>query len=227
MQTLFRFPNHRVRTRRMFLCPSSLRLCLSGACPDYDYVVPLTQSYADGTVLGIQPGDMIGLQAGKRGRIQLSNMHGTASQPVKIVNKDGRLRISSRVDNDGITILGSSHFELRGDGVPGIARRSRFSTSTARGGHLSANYETCYLEIYNTGFAGLHGEDRPDPPNLGTQRPNFVQHNTRIHDDYLHDLPGESLYIGKSFYSGTSEGFLRHEMHPLRVYTNITRGTGR
>ncbi|HYD84971.1 MAG TPA: hypothetical protein VEA63_12990 [Opitutus sp.] len=50
-------------TASLFACFAS-----SAHAQTYDYVVPLTQTYVDGAVLGIQPGDTIGLEAGTRGR---------------------------------------------------------------------------------------------------------------------------------------------------------------
>ena len=42
-----------------------------------------------------RPGDVIGIEAGERSRLQLINFHGTDENPITFVNKEGQVRIGN------------------------------------------------------------------------------------------------------------------------------------
>lgn len=195
----------------------------------YDHVIPLTQSVFDGDITPVSPGDVIGVEAGERGRLYFRNIHGASGNPIIIVNKGGQVRIGNFGSGDGINVARSSHFELRGDGDP--AHFYGFDIYKAGGQNikvhdLSTDFTICFIELSNPGFAGIMA--KTDPGAGYAERGTFTQYNTIIHDIYGHDIPGETFYIGNSFYAGgTPSGFLPHNLVGVRLYNTISLRTGR
>lgn len=92
----------------------------------------------------------------------------------------------------------------------------------------STDFEVAFVEIFNTGFAGLMGKS--DPTTDEAMRGNFTMANCSIHDNYIHDTKGEGIYLGNSFYVNgvMTNGKLRypHDVVNLRVYNNRVVNTG-
>lgn len=200
----------------------------------FDYVIPLTQETVDNAVLQLPAGSVIGIQAGERGRLVLTNFHGAPGQRFVFKNKDGKVRVKNTVSGqDAIGIGNCSEFEFRGDGVAGIKYGieiyESYGPSSLGIGALSTNYEVCFIEAHhNFTFSGITAKTDPGA-NGYAQRGNFTQYDTKIHDCYMHDLWGEGFYIGSSFYTQGhgAEKWLPHDIIGLRVYNNITERTGR
>lgn len=229
--------------RRFLRAPfSSGPLLLSGmalviaaptAAQTYDYVVPVTQRVVDNAALGLAPGAVIGIDAGERGTLVIKNFSGTASQPFIFKNKGGKVRMKSLLSEAVVDILNCKFFQFRGDGSAGIKYGIEIYESYGPFGlgvgALSTNFELCFIEIHhNFRFSGIAAKTDPttDP---ATQRPNFVQYDTRIHDCYIHDVTGEGLYIGNSFYVQGSppDDLPPHELHGVRIYNNVFERCGR
>lgn len=199
----------------------------------YDYVIPLNQTGTlNGGTIGAQPGWVIGIEAGTRPSLLLTNFHGTSSQPIIFVNKGGKARIGPN-EARGIKVTASSHFQIRGDNDPaykyGIEVFKASGTTIEIAG-LSTNFELCFIEAWGSGFAGIMA--KTDPLADGSaDRGTFTQYNTLIHDNYVHDHPGEGLYIGNSFWAaGVDIGGTLHYPHDLvgtRVYNNLAELNGR
>ena len=200
----------------------------------FDYVVPLTQETVDNNVLQLPAGSVIGIQAGERGRLIITNFHGQPGNRFVFKNKDGKVRVKNTVANqDAIGIGNCSEFEFRGDGVPGIKYGieiyESYGPSSLGIGALSTNYEVCFIEAHhNFTFSGITAKTDPGA-NGYAHRGNFTQYDTKIHDCYMHDLWGEGFYIGSSFYNQghAPNGWLPHDIRGLRLYNNITERTGR
>ncbi len=226
---------------------SSLALTMSvatrGAAQDCqcDHTIPLGQDGATGADLGVQPGDVVCVEAGERPFLTIDDFTGTESAPITIINCGGQVRIANSDRGYGIRINGSSFFHLTGTGDPEI--RFGFDVSASRTGpdyagsgvpvgSLSTDYELDHLEIHHTGFAGfvLKTESRCDgSANLG----NFVQRNTRVHHTYVHDTGGEAFYVGSTGYGGRDfdcDGqtvtLFPHEHHGVWLHDNRIEDTG-
>ncbi len=202
----------------------------SAQAQTYDHVIPTSQTLLDGATTTVSPGDVIGVDAGERGRLSLRNIHGTAADPVIIINKGGQVRIANNGSGEGINISNCSYFELRGDGDP--AFRYGFDVYKAGGqcikvGGLSTDFRICFVEVSNPGFAGIMAKTDPGAGGYAV-RGSFTQYNTIIHDVYAHDIPGEAFYVGNSFYaSGTPDGYLPNDLVGVRIYNNLTERCGR
>lgn len=202
-----------------------------------DHVIGAGEEYVNG--INVAPGEVVCLMAGVKPRLGLINFHGTEGNPITIINCGGQVV----VENDGIwyyaiRIENSSHFRLSGTGSTAHNYGIKIIGSGNEGSGLtigtkSTNYEIDHIEIQDTDFAGIMSKTDPDCSG-GPNRGNFVQYNTRIHDNYIHDTGGEGIYVGFPHYrgikkvcDGDSIRLYPHDLHGVRIYNNITERTGR
>ena len=198
-----------------------------------DYVVPAGQHVTDGAVLGIQPGDVICLQAGiSYKNLKFTNLQGTANNPIIIRNCGGQVIIDlSTGFSFAMKTEHSRHFRITGSGD------NRYEYGIVlRGAHLglvldilSTDFEIDHMELASAGFAGIMAKT---DPRCGKPygRDEFTMTNINIHDNYVHDTGGEGLYIGNSRYAkgiSTSCGTLfPHAIHNAKIHHNIVKRTG-
>jgi hypothetical protein len=199
--------------------------------------VPTGTITVDGTALGIVAGDVVGIAAGSRSRLVLSNIHGADGNPVIIANMGGKVRVGYDGAASAISIENCSNIKLLGDGDPAhyygieVTRSAGGQGVQAHGG--STRFEIAFLEIHHTHFAGIMSKDDPTCVNGAPgprNRGNFTQQNVSFHDNYIHDTGGEGLYLGNSFYDvGVAKScgtVYPHDITGMRVYNNITERTG-
>jgi len=203
------------------------------------HLIPLNMVTVDGAALGIGPGSVVGIVPGERSRLAFTNIEGNATNPVLIVNHGGKVRVGNDGAAAAISISGSRHFKLLGDGDPAhhygieVTRATSGQGVQIHGG--STNFEIAFLEVHHTHFAGIMSKDDPTcvdgvpgPYNRG----NFTQEDVSFHDNYVHHTGGEGFYLGSSFYIGTTNNagsctrVYPHEIDGMRVYNNITEKTG-
>jgi hypothetical protein len=198
--------------------------------PVFHHTIAASQGTFDGSA--VLPGQVIGIQAGVRGRLSLVNIRGTAEQPIVIVNQGGLVKLSSGADDEAIRIANSEHFKLLGDGDPAIKYGIEVTQATGTCVQItdrSTNFEVAFLHLHHAGYAGIMS--KTDPRSDGSvNRGNFIQEDVVFHDNYIHDVGGEGLYLGSSFYTGTtanSDALFPHDIRGMRVYNNLTLRTGR
>lgn len=198
-----------------------------------DHVLTTSDTYVDANNLNVQPGDVICIEGGQRTHLALLNFQGTAAEPLTFINCNGQVVIENYNLGYGLIFRNSKYFKLTGTGDAdykyGIKIAGTKSGASGVGvGDLSTNSELEFLEITNTGFAGIMA--KTDPKCDGSaNRGNFVMRDVLIHDNYIHDIGGEGLYIGNSFYSGlntTCGTIYPHDITGLRVYDNLVENTG-
>lgn len=209
---------------------------------------------------GVKPGETVCLTAGTRGRLVLENFQGAEGRPITFVNHGGRVVI--RDDSKyGIVIRNSRHFRLTGMGNPAHRHGIEISDveTGVRAGWKSSHMEFDHLEIKSVAGQGIltssksncdNGSDNSfDFDNDGQtahdlndviSQSNFKQYRTVIHDNYLHDIGDEALYIGsnRTVYANYGQGSPTNcrqgnpnPLHPLlegvEVYSNVIQRTGR
>lgn len=201
------------------------------------YIISLSQNNVDGISLGLIPGDTLLIEAGFRERIRIMNVQGDSINKVLIKNYNGAVIISNDSLNYGISMSNCSNFILSGTGDGEFKYGIKIlKTGTGASGlgisNKSTNYEISNLEIANTGFAGIFAKTDPTEDGL-SNRGNFTQRETYIHDNYIHNTKGEGIYLGHSFYSGVQKTIngesitlFPHELKGVRVYNNIIDNTG-
>ncbi|MEM7332105.1 MAG: right-handed parallel beta-helix repeat-containing protein [Chloroflexota bacterium] len=194
------------------------------------YTHPSTTWKINGEDHNFQPGDTICLEAGKRGPLRIENIHGTAENPITIINDGGQV-ITDEYDY-GIKIATSSHVRLTGTGAPNHFYGIR-SGGTVYVGELSTDIEVDHVETYTASFAGFMIKTDPNC-NPNSWRENFTMTNISIHDNYAHNMEdGEGFYIGYNTINGVTKmcddqelTLYAHFIEGLEVYNNITYNTG-
>jgi gliding motility-associated-like protein len=195
-------------------------------------------TYFNGIASGVQPGDVICIQAGSKGGIQFTDVRGSATNPVIIKNCGGQALIGGPTINNAILFLGSQYVRLTGTGDVGTEYGIKV-IGTAPGSQalaivaLSSDFEVDHLEIQNAGYNGMMIKSDPSTncANVTAVRPNFTMRNMKIHNNYVHDTGGEGIYLGVSFYNGTTlycgSTQYNHEVRGVRIYDNRFENNGR
>lgn len=201
------------------------------------HLVGIEKSTVDALQLGVEPGDTVVLESGKRRSLRISNIKGDSLHYVIITNENGDAIFENNDYHYGLVLSNCSFFRLTGS----VNNKKEYGIKilkTGRGANglgiseLSTNYEVDHLEIANTGFAGIFAFSQPTC-DLSANNGFFTQRNTIIRDNYIHDTFGEGMYIGHSFYTGytiTCNGVDKkvypHEIKGLKVYNNLIENVG-
>ena len=206
-----------------------------GQSPGCGLLIPASTGFVDGhdNASGIGPGDTICLLPGSRSWLWIRYLHGTAEEPIVIMNTIGIVAINNFYY--GIKIDSCSHIKLSGKGVGAFEYGITISEIDGGGMSiegLSTDIEVEGLEISNTTWPGLFCKTDPDCSFTST-RDKYMMRNISIHDNYFHDIGNEGFYIGNSFYSGETiecngkdTTLLPHLIRGLKVYNNILLRTG-
>lgn len=196
--------------------------------------IAASQTYIDGATMNIRPGDTIYLEAGNKSYLRLVNFHGDANKKIVFINRGGEVKIQNTSNPYGIKLGNCSYFRFTGTGVSSIKYGIKSFGSTGNGISLddkSTNFEVDHIEVGNSGFAGIVAKSDPNCDST-TIRGRFVQYQTILHDNYVHDTAGEGFYIGHSYYTGyptTCNGIsctlFPHILVGVRIYNNIVENT--
>ncbi len=182
----------------------------------------------------IRPGDTVCLQAGNWDYIQLKDFHGTADKPIVFINSGGEVIINT--DHlVGIKIGNCSHIVFSGNGDPQAPYGFRILKVSKGAGmgidDYSTDIEIAHVEISKTLLGGVYAKTDPTCTNFGATRDKFVMYNFSFHDNYVHDVSEEGLYIGNSHYAGLylagcDTTVLPHAMKGVFIYNNLVENTG-
>ena len=155
----------------------------------------------DGTSYSYAPGDTFCIQAGNISGLRFLNFVGTASDPLVFINCGGQV-IIDETTYSGIAFNSSEHIQITGTGDPSIdygfhvvhAGNGQMGVAL---GYLCSDFEVDNIEIEETGFAGIMAKTDPKCNDTATWRSNgYVFNNLHIHNNYIHDVEGEGMYIG-------------------------------
>lgn len=186
----------------------------------------------NGTSLGVQPGDTVGIMAGTYANLILEKFVGAPGKPVVFLNYKGRVLIEGTTQNNGnFSINGCSYFVLSGSGVTDVRYGFRVSSTYQDVSALviagkSTNCEISRIEVARSGFAGMMIKTDPNPKDPSTWLGNFVMQDVRVHDNYVHDTLGEGFYVGHSFWNTGINGLYPHEIHGLQLHHNLVERSG-
>jgi hypothetical protein len=209
--------------------------------------------------LAIKGGDVICLDAAVSFRfLTWVNITGEKENPVIIKNINGQVKIRS-VEVDGFSasyawkFKNSKYFKLLGNGDS--AYKYGFKVTTHKNSYIqmidkTTDFEIAYVEVAgdyangmhatNSGFAGIMAKSQPicwDDENGGsTDAVNFEMKNVSIHDNYIHDVAGEGMYVGYGRVQGVqlnasngdkcSRINYPHHVSNLFIYNNIVENVG-
>lgn len=208
---------------------------------DCDHVVEPDVGIADGTALGVQPGQSVCVRGGAREYLRLQKFVGAPGQPITIRNCEGVVDISNDDRGYGLTVDESRYVHVTGTGDEAAtygfrARASKdgpdYSAMSVAVGNLSSDIELDHVEAYEAGFAGIMWKTDPRC-DLSANLDHFVMYDSRLHHNYVHDTGGEGLYFGSTGYGGreyTCDGqqviLYPHEHHGAQIHDNIFENTG-
>lgn len=223
---------------RTFLITIFILLVTAPCITCQEFVISRSLTYADGSsgFSRVKPGDTVWIQSGNRDWLKIANFHGQPGKPVVFVNLDGQVILDTD-KSYGLSFAGCSFIKLSGQQGPGYIfgfRVQRASSSNGIGisaGEKSTDFEIENCEVTNVGFAGIMAKTEPTCDDPGTYRNAFTQYNTSIHDCYVHDVTGEGLYVGHSFYSGFYLAECNSTIFPsvligTQIYNNRIERTG-
>ncbi len=187
----------------------------AAAPPACDHTIALDQLAIDAGAA--RPGETLCLAGGTRGvPLHITGLHGTAAQPIRIVNAPDQRVVFDTPGEPAIRIRDSSHLQLTGShrsgspAVPwGIAVRHARNKGIRIDG-ASHDLELDYLEVSGVTFSGRSAAGiwvqgtGSGAPVAGIE----------IHHCYVHDVGSEGLYVGPSdYYAGAPAGRDVHLHH--------------
>ncbi len=192
----------------------------------------------DGAAKGVKGGDVICVSAGSISSLVFTNIKGALGNPVIIKNCGGQVLLGGATANNGMYFESSRYVRITGTGATGInygfkVIQTKPGTQGITYAGLSSDVEIDHIEIANAGFAGIMVKTDPTS-NCSDQsacRPNWTLYNVSIHDNYVYGCDGEGIYLGDSFYNGTTKfcGSMQypHEVKGVRIFNNRFENTGR
>lgn len=198
-----------------------------------DQVISASGTYKyDGRAM---PNQTVCIKAGNYTHLQFFNYVGTPEKPIRFINCGGKVVLANSKSPSGLAFYDSKFFKVSGSGSDYGIRIDQ----TAPGGlgvsvtGQSSDCELEYIEVAGSDFAGIMVKTDPtcDP---ATWQGNLVMKNINIHHNYIHDVGGEGLYIGNSFFStgvtrtcdGTAKTLFPHFIYGLQIHHNLTERTG-
>jgi hypothetical protein len=228
--------------------------CSTGNC---DFIIDTNMTDFDYTANELKAAMGVSSLAGKRicikagtytSRIVFRNVEGTSSAPITIKNCDGKAIIDASPasaillwDAKYIRLLGNSCAAAPENIKYGIRAKSgtNYVEAKALSGRIT-DIEMAFLEIGGDsgtpGSAGIKiiddpGCDEDMLPRGDPQR--WVMRNILVHDNYIHNVGTEGMYIGKGQYfgaqidcNGSTVTSYSVSLRHVRIYNNIVRDTG-
>ena len=211
---------------------------------DCDHVLEANGLQATG-LTNVQPGDVICLDAtsGVFGRQVFSDIQGTADNYITITNVNGQAVIRSAPGvPHAVKIQNSKYFNFYGNGTTGVKYGIKATTDSSfflSFQSKTTNFNVAYIEVAGpnpngvgakAGFAGMGIKTSPKC-DQSVATGNFDMYDVNVHDNYIHDVGGEGLYIGHGFYrgrveSGCTDPIIPHRIRGLRVYNNLIENVG-
>ena len=149
----------------------------------------------DGATEGVNPGDLILLEAGSRNELVISNVIGTAVSPVIIMNDGGIVDLDADGAGFALHLSNCEHFRLSGRGGPEAY------------GILIYNFITWGLFCDNTTQEAIAEGIEIGPENVANggggigwqttvfQADPFTTENVLIRECYLHDVDRDCIYF--------------------------------
>ena len=223
-------------TFNVFLAALALIVCIMPVtCRASQFIFGADKPIIDGNInaSAVKPGDTIYLSASTRLYLLLRRLHGTADKPILVQNLGGQVVFSNNPSGYGVKFDTCSWVKMIGKtsgSDSGFIVRNT-NAGIAIGG-LSTCIEVAGFEIYNMTWTGIVAKTDPDC-SLKSVRGNYTMRNISIHDNYLHGIANEGMYIGHSYWSGyiihcngKDTIVLPHLIKGLKLYNNRVDSTG-
>ena len=156
----------------------------------------------------LHPGDTLVLKSSQNpySWVSLTNV-----DSVTIINEGGQVVLNwfgNGAIPGGFLINGCKHIHLTGTGVPGINYGFLVTTPANRGVGVdvygrSAWIEVDHCEMYNKNAGFWIKEEQADAAcKKSLSFPNWVLHDFKLHDNYIHNTSAEGMYLGSTAPNG-------------------------
>ena len=149
--------------------------------------IPATEETVDAS-WGIQPGDVLMLEAGTRGRLRLSHLLGTVDAPIA-VRTAGPVTIAIHATFTGLDIADCHYLYLYGDDLTIAGTTETNCGMVIR--QMSDHVDIGGVEIHGP-RAGIRCRTLIDAAPA-----DWVQQEIYIHHCHVHDCATEAMYLGK------------------------------
>lgn len=196
-----------------------------------DYIIDSTQvSITNHTA---NPGDTMCLMAGVRPQLYMKNIVGSEEEPIVIINYGGVVNIETELSY-GLKFAFCRYIKVTGTGDSNEEYGIKVDTVALGNGidigFQSSDFEVEHVEVQKVKYVGIMAKTDPDC-NFAAVRDSFTMYNVNIHDNYLHHIGTEGMYIGNSFFLGHSLSacdtvVLPHIIEGVKVYNNTVHNTG-
>ena len=181
---------------------------------------------------GVGQGSTLCLKAGKYYNIRFENLQGSQKNPLTIRPWGGEVIIDTSSPY-GIKIANCRYLKL--DGMLEGKRQIRILKTKGAGISIddrSTDIEIAWTEISNTGLSGIVAKSDPDC-SFNSTRDSFLMKNIFIHDNFLHHIGLEGMYIGSSYFlgrtiycNGSDTTVFPHVNENVHIYNNYIYKTG-
>jgi len=178
-----------------------------------DYTVGVDVSFVDGleNYADVKPGDTICIEAGTRPSLKLRNFRGESGNPIVVINSGGTVVIQGSSDDyAGIDIRDSEYIRVTGTGVSGQCGGA-YLESEQQCGFVVLDGSRGVAGINRTGYIEIDHVEVNGPSKMGVNlkskdenginRSDWIQYDTYLHHNYIHETGTEGFYVGSSFYS--------------------------
>ncbi len=185
-----------------------------------------------------QPGQTVCL-SGNYVDLRLDGIKGTAAAPITIKNLCNTVATFNSTGNyQPLSLINCEYMHITGTGDSTKNYGISFDCTSVAGalvvnGTTAKGIEIDHIEVKKSNFAGFMIKQDPtcDP---NTWKDNMVMTDIHIHHNYIHDVMGEGLYVGNSFWqggmtrtcNGVSQVVYPHQILGLKIHHNIVRNTG-
>ncbi|MDI1443923.1 right-handed parallel beta-helix repeat-containing protein [Polyangium sp. 6x1] len=201
-------------------------------------------------LLDIKPGSKVCLQAGAYDTLNIRGFEGSPEAPVTLVNCGGRVDFAHSHANAALGVLESRYVRIVGVGDAAEPYGITVATSGNQGANGleitdgSSDVEVAFVEVKSAAYAGIVARTNVS---CKWHRASFVQENTFLHHNHVHDTGGEGFYIGGSHWGapelvesgnaqcGVNAGNgtivcendckFEPELHGVRIYANRVEST--
>jgi len=173
----------------------------------------------------LKPGDTLNIPGGTYSVIDLGNFKGTTANRIVIRNRGGQVACKlMRFSNT------PEHFKLLGNGTSGVTYGFKIDGGFSTGSCLMAfgtDFEIAYVEGMHS-QCGFFIKKNPIAGEPLTQFPNYEMDNVFIHNNYIHNVTGEGMYIGHTAPDGGQGGnpLLPVRMRNVEISYNRVDHTG-
>lgn len=177
--------------------------------------------YYDGTGITLS---RLNILHGTYNSITLVNVNGTPSVPVLVINSGGQVISNGSTAADaGLDLSTCRYLHVAGTGTIGVTYGFKITggpTSAFDAHYGTSDVEIDHLEIAGSLYGGLIFRSYPSTGCQWSISGGWAIYNMIIHDNYIHDVPGEGMYLGHSHYGNVSANGYDPTNNPLGGCSN-------